>query len=122
MILELLEFVGDFLGDVFEDGAELIEDVVSSVGIDEVISTGLLIAGAITVVNLTEASIRNELKNRPELKNHGVTSAVITDFLQNNGSIVVTLAALNATNQQVGTVKMKAKTSSGIKKGDKILI
>lgn len=122
MLEWILEVVGDFLGDLFESGAEVVGDLVSSVGIGEVISTGLLIAGAITVANLTESAIRNELNKRQELKNKGVTSAVITDFIQNNGYAEVTLAALNANNQQVGTVKMKAKSSSGIKKGDKIVL
>lgn len=118
----LLEVAGDFLGDLFDSGAEVVGDLVSSVDIGEVISTGLLIAGAITVANLTESAIRNELNKRQELKNKGVTSAVITDFIQNNGYAEVTLAALNANNQQVGTVKMKAKSSSGINKGDKIVL
>ncbi|MBE6336931.1 MAG: hypothetical protein E7066_09700 [Lentimicrobiaceae bacterium] len=122
MLEWLLEVAGDFLGDLFESGAEVVGDLVSSVDIGEVISTGLLIAGAITVANLTESAIRNELNKRQELKNKGVTSAVITDFIQNNGYAEVTLAALNANNQQVGTVKMKAKSSSGIKKGDKIVL
>lgn len=116
----MLEWLIDIIGDLFESGAEVIEEVASSIDISEVISTGLLIAGAITVANLTEQTIRNELKNRQELKNKGVTSAVITDFIQNNGYTEVTLAALNTNNQQVGTVKMKAQSSSGIKKGDKI--
>ena len=122
MLEWLLEVAGDFLGDLFESGAEVVGDLESSVDIGEVISTGLLIAGAITVANLTESAIRNELNKRQELKNKGVTSAVITDFIQNNGYAEVTLAALNANNQQVGTVKMKAKSSSGIKKGDKIVL
>lgn len=122
MLEWLLEVAGDFLGDLFESGAEVVGDLVSSVDIGEVISTGLLIAGAITVANLTESAIRNELNKRQELKNKGVTSAVITDFIQNNGYAEVTLAALNANNQQVGTVKMKAKSSSGIKIGDKIVL
>ena len=122
MLEWLLEVAGDFLGDLFESGAEVVGDLVSSVDIGEVISTGLLIAGAITVANLTESAIRNELNKRQELKNKGVTSAVITDFIQNNGYAEVTLAALNANDQQVGTVKMKAKSSSGIKKGDKIVL
>lgn len=122
MLEWLLEVAGDFLGDLFESGADFVGDLVSSVDIGEVISTGLLIAGAITVANLTESEIRKELNKRQELKNKGVTSAVITDFIQNNGYAEVTLAALNANNQQVGTVKMKAKSSSGIKKGDKIVL
>lgn len=122
MLEWLLEVAGDFLGDLFESGTDFVGDLVSSVDIGEVISTGLLIAGAITVANLTESVIRNELNKRQELKNKGITSAVITDFIQNNGYAEVTLAALNANNQQVGTVKMKAKSSSGIKKGDKIVL
>ena len=122
MLEGLLEVVGDFLGDLFKSGVEAVRDFVSSIDIGEVISTGLLIAGAITVANLTESAIRSELNKRQELKKKGVTSAVITDFIHNNGYAEVTLAALNASNQQVGTVKMKAKSSSGIKKGDKIVL
>ena len=117
MLEWLLEVAGDFLEGLFEWGAETGVDLIG-----EVVSTGLLIAGAITVANLTESAIRNELNKRQELKNKGVTSAVITDFIQNNGYAEVTLAALNANNQQVGTVKMKAKSSSSIKKGDKIVL
>lgn len=120
MLEWLLEVAGDFLSDLFEGGGEVVGDLVSSIDIGEVLSTGLLIAGAITVANLTESAIRNELKNRQELKNKGVTSAVITDFIQNNGYTEISLAALNGNNQQVGTVKMRATSSSGIKKGDKI--
>lgn len=121
MLEWLLEVVFDFLGDLFDGAAESVGDIASSIDISDVISTGLLITAAITVVNLTESTVREELKNRQELKNKGVTSTVITDFIQNNGYTEVSLAALNAKNQQVGTIKMRAKTSS-LKKGDKIVL
>ncbi len=86
----------------------------------EIISTGLLIYGAISVASLTVDTIQNELSRRQELKSKGVTSAVITEFIMQNGHTEITLAALNAQNIQVGTVKMKAKSSCGIQKGIKI--
>ena len=122
MIEWLIDIAGEFLGELFEGGAEVIGDIASSIDIGEVLSTGLLIAGAITVANLTESAIRNELNRREELKNKGIVSAVVTDFIQNNGYTYVTLAALNANNQQVGTVEMKARSSNGIKKGSKIVL
>ena len=109
---------------LLELGGDLIEgiaDFFTSEGIAEVLGTGLLISGAIIVTELTVDSIQSELRQRQELKGKGVTQAIITDFFRNNdGYTEISLAALNAKNQQVGTVKMKARTSSGIKKGDKI--
>ncbi len=123
MIEWLLETVGEFIGDLLEGGAEVVVDAVeglSDLGISEVLSTGILVYGAITVASLTVSSIRSELMKRQELKAKGVTSAVITDFIEQNGHTEITLAALNAQNKQVGTVKMQSRTSSGIKKGTKI--
>lgn len=108
---------------LLELGGDLIEgivDIFTGDGIAEVIGTSLLISGAIMVAELTVDSIQSELKRRQELKGKGVTQAIITDFVRNNGYTEISLAALNAKNQQVGTVKMKARFSSGIKKGDKI--
>lgn len=116
----MLDILFDFLSDIIEGAGDVIGEICSSVDIGEVISTAALIAGVITVANLTENAIRNELNRRQELKNKGVTSAVITDFIQSNGYTEITLAALNNKNEQVGTVKMRGNNASGIKKGDKI--
>lgn len=108
---------------LLELGGDLIEgitDFFSGDSIAEVLGTGLLITGAIMVTELTVDTIQSELKRRQELKGKGVTQAIITDFVRSNGYTEISLAALNAKNQQVGTVKMKARSSSGIKKGDKI--
>ena len=112
----MLDWLLELGGDLIEGAIELF----TSDGIAEVISTNLLIMGAIMVTELTVDSIQSELKRRQELKGKGVTQAIITDFVRNNGYTEISLAALNAKNQQVGTVKMKARSSSGIKKGDKI--
>lgn len=125
----IFDSVVDLLGDVFSSGAEVASEFIegateidwSSV-ISGVINTGLLVATTITVASITEDAIRNELRNRQELKNKGVQSAVVKEFIQQSGYTEVTLAALNANNQQVGTFKMKASRSSGIEKGDKVWI
>lgn len=121
---DLIEWVGDII-----DGVDLTPDFTGwdpgidwSTVISGVIDSGLLIATTITVASITEDAIRNELRNRHELKNKGVQSAVVKDFIQQSGYTEVTLAALNANNQQVGTFKMKASRSSGIEKGDKVWI
>ena len=112
---DLIESVGEFIGELFGEAG----GVVSTINIGDVIATTALLGGAITVASLTESVIRNELSKRQELKNKGVTHAIVQDFVQSNGYTEITLAALNAQNQQVGTVKMKAQ-SSYVKKGDKI--
>lgn len=123
MIEWLLKAAGDLIEALFEGGAEIAGDAIeglSAIGISEVISTGLLVYGAISVANLTVSTIKSELNRRQELKAKGVKSAVITEFIEQNGHTEITLAALNAQNKQVGTVKMQSRTSSGIKKGTKI--
>lgn len=121
----MLDWLIDIISDIF-DGAEGvvdgIGDAVSSINIADVISTGMLVAGVITIASLTEDAIRSELNRRQELKNKGVTSAVVTDFITKNGYTEISLAALNNKNQQVGTVKMRAQSSSGIKKGSRIAL
>ncbi len=112
---DLIESVGEFIGELLGEAGE----VVGTINIGDVIATTALLGGAITVASLTESVIRNELSKRQELKNKGVTHAIVQDFVQSNGYTEITLAALNAQNQQVGTVKMKAQ-SSYVKKGDKI--
>ena len=116
----MLDLLFDFLSDILEGAGDVIGDLVSSIDIGEVISTAALVAGVITVASLTETAIRNELNRRQELKGKGVTSAVITDFIKQNGYTEITLAALNNKNEQVGIVKMRGNKTSGIKKGDKI--
>lgn len=123
----------EFLGDLIEWGIDLLSDAGKTIlesapevdwssVIDGVISTGLLVATTITVASITEDAIRNELRNRQELKNKGVQSAVVQEFIQQSGYTEVTLAALNSQNKQVGTFKMKARSTSGIEQGNKIWI
>lgn len=118
----------DILGEVWEWIVDIIDN--SPVPPDEfdwgelikgVISTGAIVAGVITVASITKESIRSQMRNRPELRNKGVASAVVKEFIQQNGYTEITLAALNKQNQQIGTFKMKSSCVEGIKKGDKIL-
>ena len=125
----MIEFLGDLIEwgiDLLSDAGETILESAAEVDwssvIDGVISTGLLVATTITVASITEDAIRNELRNRQELKNKGVQSAVVQEFIQQSGYTEVTLAALNSQNKQVGTFKMKARSTSGIEQGDKIWI
>lgn len=116
---DLIEWVGELFdgGDAVAGaigGSDLIASAV------DIVSTALLIQGAIYVASLTVDSIRSELNNRRELKAKGVTNVVIQDFINQNGYTEISLAALNAQNQQVGTVKMKTKGNSTVKKGQKI--
>lgn len=124
----LIELIGDIFGagaeEVIESGVEAIADTVTDIDwgslIDGVISTSLLVAGTIAVASITENAIREQMRNRAELKNKGVKSAVVKVFIEQAGYTEITLAALNAQNQQVGTFKMKSKSVSGVKKGMKI--
>lgn len=119
----------DILGDVWEwiegviDGASPVplDGIDWGDLIEGVISTGAIVAGVITVASITKESIRSQMRNRPELRNKGVASAVVKEFIQQNGYTEITLAALNKQNQQIGTFKMKSSCVEGIKKGDKIL-
>ena len=125
----MIDWLIDLIGDLFDSGADLVADMAdaataidwSSV-IDGVISTGLIVAGVITVASITEDTIRGQMRNRPELRNKGVESAVVKDFIQQNGYTEITLAALNKQNQQVGTFKMKSSRVEDIELGDKILL
>lgn len=123
-MIELLGDLIEWIGDLF-DGGDVIDSVVDGgsavLGTAfDVVSTALLIQGAVYVASLTVDSIRSELNNRRELKAKGVTNVVIQDFINQSGYTEISLAALNAQNQQVGTVKMKTKGYSNVKKGQKI--
>ena len=93
----------DFFADMFDTVVDLLTDP-PSLPIDP--SDVLLIGGAIYVANLTVSSIRDELRNRQELKAKGATQVIIKDFINNNGYTEVSFAALNAQNKQVGTFSM----------------
>ncbi len=112
-MIELLGDLIEWIGDLFDGGA------VIGTAFD-VISTALLIQGVVYVASLTVDSIRSELNNRRELKAKGVTNVVIQDFINQSGYTEISLAALNAQNQQVGTVKMKTSGYSNVKKDQKI--
>ena len=123
-MIELLGDLIEWIGDLF-DGGDVIDSVVDGgaavIGTAfDVISTALLIQGVVYVASLTVDSIRSELNNRRELKAKGVTNVVIQDFINQSGYTEISLAALNAQNQQVGTVKMKTSGYSNVKKGQKI--
>lgn len=123
-MIELLGDLIEWIGDLF-DGGDVIDSVVDGGGAIigtafDVISTALLIQGVVYVASLTVDSIRSELNNRRELKAKGVTNVVIQDFINQSGYTEISLAALNAQNQQVGTVKMKTSGYSNVKKGQKI--
>lgn len=121
----MIELLGDLIEgviDFFSDGGggEVIGDIAA--GSLDVISDALLIGSVVYVTSLTVDSIRSELGNRRELKAKGVTNVVIQDFINQSGYTEVSLAALNAQNKQVGTVKMKTKGYANVHKGQKIAI
>lgn len=120
-MIELLGDLFEWIVGLFEDPPFPIPDPEEIVG---VIGTALLIQGAIYVASLTADSIRSELSNRRELKNKGVTNVIIQDFIEKNGYTEISLAALNAQNQQVGTVNVASRNSdhSSLKIGQKIQI
>ena len=119
----MLDFLIKLLGDIFDWGGDAIEsvgetvaDVASNIDLGDV----LLIGSAIYVANLTVSSIKDELRNQKELKAKGATQVIITDFINNNGCTVVSFAAVNSQNKQVGTFSMKGRSCSGLYKGQKI--
>lgn len=117
----MLEFIWDIISDIFDWGGEVVEtvaDVASEIDLGDV----LLIGSAIYVANLSVSTIRNELRNRHELKAKGATQVVIKDFINKNGYTEVSFAALNAQNKQVGTFAMRGSSCSGLSVGQKITI
>lgn len=117
---DLIEWIGDLFG-VSEGVTEVVGGGADILNIAfDVVSTALLIQGAVYVASLTVDSIRSELNNRRELKNKGVTNVIIQEFIEKNGYTEISLAALNAQNQQVGTVQMRTKGSSNVEKGQRI--
>lgn len=115
---DLIEGVIDFFSD--GGGGEVIGDIVA--GGFVVLSDALLIGSVVYVASLTVDSIRSELGNRRELKDKGVTNVVIQDFINQSGYTEISLAALNAQNKQVGTVKMNTKGYVDVHKGQKIAL
>ncbi len=120
-MIDLLIEIGATIVDFFTDNGGEIIDGLSTIGIEEVIATTLLVAGAIKVTELTEESIRNEIRRRKELTTKGAKGAVVLDFIKKNGKTTITLAALDAKNRQIGSFKMESNYCSDIKKGSKIL-
>ena len=119
---DLIDWVGDFVdgGDAV-GGAAVGTELLSNAFED--VSTALLIQGVIYVTSLTVDSIRSELSNRRELKGKGVKHVeVLKEFIDQSGYTVVSLAALNAQNQQVGTVNMRSKGYTDVHKGQRIAI
>lgn len=111
----LNDFADDvkWFGETFTDGIEEIVDIIS---------TSLLISNSILIEILTEDAIREELHDRHELTTKKVSHIVIQDFIAQSGYTEVTLAALNAERQQVGTIKMQTYNYSSVKERQKIKI
>lgn len=121
----MLDFILDILGDIFDWGGDAIESVgetVAEVASNVDLGDVLLIGRAIYVANLTVSSIKDELRNRQELKAKGATQVIIKDFINSNGYTEVSFAALNAQNKQVGTFSMKGRSCTGLHKGQRIAI
>lgn len=117
----MLDFIFELLGDIFDWGSDAVEavaDAASSVSVAD----ALLIGSAIYVTHITVKSVQDELRNRQELKAKNATKALVKEFLTENGHTTVSLAALNAQNQQVGTFKMQGNSCSGLRKGQVIEI
>lgn len=117
----MLDLIWDAIEALFDWGGDAIDtvaEVASNVDLGDV----LLIGSAIYVTNLTVNSIKDELRNRQELKAKGATQVVIKDFINQSGYTEVSFAALNAQNKQVGTFSMKGRSCSGLYKGQKIAI
>ena len=86
---------------------------------------GALLAGVLltlTIDFLTEKSLKDELVKRQEIKNKKITDVLFKEFIPKAGFTEVTLTALNAQKQNVGTIKVQAKKHSGVYKGQKIAI
>lgn len=121
----MLDFLIELLGDLFEEGGEIIEsvgdtvvDAVSNVDLSDI----LLISSAIYVANLTVSSIQDELRTRKELKAKGATHVIIKDFINKSGYTEVSFAAMNAQGKQVGKFSMQGRSCSGLYKGQQIAI
>lgn len=117
----MFDFILEILGDIFDWGGDAIDtvvDVASNVDLGDV----LLIGSAIYVTNLTVNSIKDELRNRQELKAKGATQVVIKKFFKERDGIMLDLVALNAQNQQVGKFSMRGNSVYGLSEGQKIAI
>lgn len=117
----------DFLGEIFEGVGDLISDIFDS-GAGEAVggfvagaATALLVAGVISVIEVTVDTIKNELSRRSELKAKGVVSVIVKEFLRESNATVVTFDAINSANQCVGKVQMKG-SSVRVVEGQKISI
>lgn len=119
----MLDLIWEAIQAIFESGEEIasnIDEVVGNMDWTDV----LLIGSAIYVANLTVSSIQDELRNRKELKEKGVTHVILKEIIENNekNCTVLSLEALNAQNKSVGTFKMEGKSCSGLHKGQTIAI
>lgn len=120
-MLELLGDLFDWVVGIIQDPPEI--PIPEPETILDVVSTAFLIQGVIYVASLTVDSIRSELSNRRELKDKGVQHVqVLQEFINQSGYTEISLAALNAQNKQVGTVRMQTKGYTNVKKGDRIRI
>lgn len=120
----MFDFILELLADLFSDGTgEMVAGVAGEIatGAIEVVSTALLIGGAITIFSvITEEVVQRQLRNRKELKDKGVTSVIVKDFIKHSDRTTVSLAALNAQNQQVGTLQIESRQGVNLKKNQRI--
>ena len=80
----MLDLIWDAIEALFDWGGDAIDtvaEVASNVDLGDV----LLIGSAIYVTHLTVNSIKDELRNRQELKAKGATQVVIKDFINQSG-------------------------------------
>lgn len=119
-LAEICEGIGDLISDIFDSGVgEAVGEAVGGVVVGA--ATALLVAGVITVIEVTVDTIKYELSRRAELKAKGVVSVIVKEFLNESNATVVTFDAINSANQCVGKVQMKGSSVSVVK-GQKISI
>ena len=115
-LADIFESAGDFISDLFDSGADEV-----ATGVIECATAGWIIAGVISVAELTVDTIKSELSRRAELKNKDVMSVIVKEILRENNATVVTLDAISRANECVGQVKMESSRVH-VTKGQKILI
>lgn len=115
-LADIFDSAGDFISDLFDSGADEV-----AAGVIECATAGWIIAGVISVAELTVDTIKSELSRRAELKNKDVMSVIVKEILRENNATVVTLDAISRANECVGQVKMESSRVH-VTKGQKILI
>lgn len=116
----MLDFIIDILEEVFDWGTETISEVNWTDVAETAINTGLLVATVITVTEISQDTIKREIRTRPELKDKGIMSVLIEDIKEKEGDTVVYLSAVNRQGDTVGALQMQGKSCRGLKKGDRV--